>query len=199
MDPEYPNSDGRVARRERTQRAIVEAHIALLREGDLRPTGERIAARAGVSTRTFWLNYKDMDALLGAVAERVFRSMQHERSAIDPSLPLPARLDAYCAERARLLELLAPLARASAMRSEQSAVLREYERKHVRRFAEEIEAVFGNELPPTEPGRSATLHALTAVTTWGAWSQSRDLLELDVEAATGVLRRTFSAVLTARA
>ena len=38
--------DGRTARAQRTRAAIVEAHLDLIRAGDLRPTGERIAEAA---------------------------------------------------------------------------------------------------------------------------------------------------------
>ena len=48
--------DGRTARAERTREAIVTAHLELVGEGDLRPTGERIAELAGVSLRALWTN-----------------------------------------------------------------------------------------------------------------------------------------------
>ena len=46
-----PRVDGRTARSERTRTAIVDAHLQLIREGDLRPTAEKIAKQAGVSLR----------------------------------------------------------------------------------------------------------------------------------------------------
>lgn len=63
--------DGRAARAERTRAAIVEAHLALIDAGDLRPTGERIAERAGVSLRTLWTNFKDMETLFAATGRRI--------------------------------------------------------------------------------------------------------------------------------
>src|SRR6266542_3616203 len=50
------NVDGRTARAVRTRRAVVDALLELLAEGDLRPSGERIAERAGVSLRALWAN-----------------------------------------------------------------------------------------------------------------------------------------------
>src|SRR4051812_40199139 len=44
--------DGRNVRAERTRKAVVEALLELLDEGDVRPTAERIAVRAGVSERS---------------------------------------------------------------------------------------------------------------------------------------------------
>lgn len=200
MSPDLPtNTDGRVARRDRTRRAIIEAHMALLQEGDFRPTGARIASRAGVSTRAFWLVFKDMEALMGAVAEEVFQRMQAERRPVDPSLPLPERVAAYCAERARLLEILTPFARASITRSSRSEVLRRYEQRHVRGFAREIEEVFDSELPAPGATRTAYVQALTVATTWASWAGSRELLDLDVDGATSVMARTFTDVLAAAA
>lgn len=193
------NTDGRVARRDRTRRAIVDAHMALVEAGDLSPTGERIAERAGVSLRTFWLHFRDMNTLFAAVADAVYLRMQRERQPVARTLPLPARIDAYSLERARLLEILAPFARASAMRSGSSDVLRAFERLHVRTFADEIEQLFGEDLPPpSSPLRLDALRALVVATSWGAWSTSRDLLALDVTEATAVLARTFADVLTPR-
>lgn len=200
MSPDLPtNTDGRVARRDRTRRAIVEAHLALLEEGELRPTGARIASRAGVSTRAVWLVFKDMEALMGAVAEEVFQRMQAERRPIDATLPLPERIEAYCRERGRLLEILTPYARASIARSSRSDVLRRYEQRHVRGFAREIEEVFASELPVAPPTRARYVQALTVATTWASWSGSRELLDLDIDGAVGVMARTFTDVLAGAA
>lgn len=173
--------------------------MALLQEGDLRPTGARIASRAGVSTRAVWLVFKDMDALMGAVAEEVFQRMQAERHEVDPALPLAERIAAYCRERARLLEVLTPFARASITRSSKSEVLRRYEQRHVRGFAREIEELFGSELPGPGPERTGYVRALTVATTWASWSMSRELLDLDVDDSIAVLERTFTDVLASAA
>ena len=45
-------TDGRTLRSLRTREAIVDATIALLEQGDLRPTAPRVADQAGVSVRS---------------------------------------------------------------------------------------------------------------------------------------------------
>ena len=60
--------DGRTARSERTRNAIVDAHLRLIHEGDLRPTAERIAKQAGVSLRALWSHFSDLEALFAARA-----------------------------------------------------------------------------------------------------------------------------------
>ena len=62
--------DGRVARSHRTRAAIVDALISLLEEGNVQPTVEEIAARAGVAPRTVFQHYADREALFAAVSER---------------------------------------------------------------------------------------------------------------------------------
>src|SRR5450432_1696016 len=57
-------ADGRAARSHRSRRAIVDAMRALHAEGDLRPTAPRVAGRAGVSLRTVWQHFADMETLL---------------------------------------------------------------------------------------------------------------------------------------
>ncbi len=88
------HSDGRIARGERTRDAIVEAHAGLLREGVLKPTAKVIAERAGVSLRTLWLNFKDLETLLEATTAYWLDADAALRQPIDAGLPLPERIDA---------------------------------------------------------------------------------------------------------
>src|SRR5437764_15268085 len=62
--------DGRHARSERSRQAMVDAVLDLLKEGVLRPSSAQIAERAGVTQRTLFNQFGDMDSLIGAVASR---------------------------------------------------------------------------------------------------------------------------------
>src|SRR3954447_15843011 len=73
--------DGRAARSVRTRRAIVDALRALHHEGDLRPTAPRVAERAGVSVRTVWQHFDDLEALL---VEAGLRDLEIARSFVTP-------------------------------------------------------------------------------------------------------------------
>ncbi|MFJ6167096.1 TetR/AcrR family transcriptional regulator [Micromonospora orduensis] len=187
--------DGRTARAERTRAAIVEAHLALISEGDLRPTGERIAERAGISLRTLWTNFKDMETLFEASGAEVLRQQDSAYRPIPPGLPLAKRVDAYCRQRARLLQLIAPSARAAQMREPVSEQLRRNRLKHVDRVREEVEQLFAAELARAGQGREQLLNALLAASMWSAWSMLRDGLGLGVDAARAVMARTVGALL----
>ncbi|MBQ0994147.1 TetR/AcrR family transcriptional regulator [Micromonospora sp. H61] len=187
--------DGRTARAERTRAAIVEAHLALISEGDLRPTGERIAERAGISLRTLWTNFKDMETLFEASGAEVLRQQDAAHRPISPGLPLAKRVDAYCRQRARLLQLIAPSARAAQMREPVSEQLHRNRLKHIERVRDEVEDLFAVELAEAGAGREQLLNALVAASTWQAWSMLRYGLELGVDQARAVMARTVGALL----
>ena len=49
---------------------IAEALLSLIDEGDLQPTANRIAERAGISLRVIYHHFGDLEALFREAAER---------------------------------------------------------------------------------------------------------------------------------
>lgn len=187
--------DGRNARAQRTRAAIVQAHLELIADGDLKPTGERIADRAGVSLRALWANFKDMETLFEASGEVVLARQDAAHRPISPELPLERRVEAFCRQRARLLRMIAPSARAAYMREPVSAALRRNRAKHVQRVRDEVETLFAAELLCAGPSRDEIVHAVVATTMWPAWSMLCDGLGLSSDQARGVMTRTVQALL----
>jgi AcrR family transcriptional regulator len=183
-----------VERGNRTRRAIVEAHVALLREGDLLPTAARVAERAGVSVRTLWGAFGDMEGLLRATAGHWFELDDALRGDVDPAAPLATRIEQFCAERVRRLENISPAARAALLKEPFSEALRASRLGHVERVVHDIEAAFAPELDAA-PDRPALLDALVAATSWNAWSLLRDDLDRPVDAAHTAMLTTLRALL----
>jgi TetR/AcrR family transcriptional regulator, regulator of autoinduction and epiphytic fitness len=184
--------DGRTARSERTRTAIVDAHLQLIREGDLRPTAEKIAKQAGVSLRALWSHFADMEALFAASGERVLSLRDAGHRPVSPKLPLAERIEAYVRQRARMLEQIAPNAKASAVKEPFSDTLQKYRRLHVARVRDEIAVLFAAEID----GNDELLNALTAVSMWPTWSTWREAMNLSVTASRSALARTITALLT---
>ena len=86
--------DGRTARAVRTRGRLVDATIALVEEGDLRPTAPRIAERAGVSVRSVFQHFDDLETLFSAVGIRVVERLAKLVRPIDPAAPLEIRVAA---------------------------------------------------------------------------------------------------------
>jgi TetR/AcrR family transcriptional regulator of autoinduction and epiphytic fitness len=187
--------DGRTARAERTRRAIVDAHLALLDEGDLKPTGERIAERAGVSLRALWTNFKDMERLFAATGELLMERQEAAFRPVPVDLPLDRRIEEFCRQRVRLLELIAPAARAARLREPFSAQLRRNRAWYLAHVREEVEELFAAELGPPGPDRDELLNAFIMACTASAWSLMRDDLRLSADVALRIMTRTVKGLL----
>jgi AcrR family transcriptional regulator len=185
--------DGRTARSERTRNAIVDAQLQLIREGDLRPTADRIAKQAGVSLRALWSHFADMEALFAASGKRVLELRDAAHKQIKADRPLAERIDAYCAQRARLLEQIGPTAKAAAIKEPFSETLQHYRKLHVARVRNELATLFEAEVD----GNEELLNALTAVSMWPTWSTWREAMGMSAAASRRVLARTVTSLLTA--
>ncbi len=118
---------------------------------------------------------------------------------IDPTLPMERRVEALCRQRAQILELLAPVARAAQLREPFSPELRANRAKQYDIAKAELADVFDSELHAAGPAADELLSALVAATTWPAWSALRDDLDLGVQAARQVMARTVRALLSSTA
>ncbi|GAA2886412.1 hypothetical protein Acy02nite_41590 [Actinoplanes cyaneus] len=187
-----PRVDGRTARSERTRNAIVDAHLRLIAEGDLRPTADRIAKLAGVSLRALWSHFADMEALMAASGQRVLEQRDASYRSIPPELPLAERIETFSRQRARMLEEIGPTARASALKEPFSSALQRYRRLHVARVRDELTSTFPEEIGTDED----LLNALTAISLWPTWSTWREAMGLPVEAAQAALARSVRSLLS---
>jgi AcrR family transcriptional regulator len=180
----------------RTRRAVVDALLALLDEGDLRPSAERVAERAGVSLRALWANFTDLETLYAAAGQRQLDRQAELTRRIDPRLPLDQRVVTLCRQRAQVLEFLAPVARAAQLREPFSPQLRANRARQYDIARSELSDLFAAELAAAGAGRADLLDALTVATTWRVWTALRDDLELSVSAARQAMARTVHALLS---
>jgi TetR/AcrR family transcriptional regulator of autoinduction and epiphytic fitness len=188
--------DGRTVRAERTRQALVDALLSLLYEGELRPTAERIAARAGVSERSLFQHFADREALYQAVALQQYERVAPTLEPIDVTLSLPERIDAFVAQRARLLEEVTPVRRAALLLEPESEVVSGWLQSTRRQKAREVERAFGAELDELgRRERDTVLAALVAASAWTSWESLRAHQGLSVERAQAAMRRAVASLL----
>lgn len=191
--------DGRTVRAERTRQALVDAMLDLLYEGDLQPTAERIATRAGVSERSVFQHFADREALYQAVARQQFERIMPTLRPVDPSRPLPDRIDAFVEQRSRLLEAVTPVRRAALLLEPSSEVVAGWLAKTRSAKASEVERVFRTELDALdEPRRGTVLGALAAASAWTSWESLRAHQRLSVDRARAAMREAVAALLGER-
>jgi AcrR family transcriptional regulator len=171
--------------------------LELLYEGELRPTAERIAERAGVSPRSLFQHFPDREDLYAAASQRQYERLAPQFPPVPADGPLDERIEAFAAQSARFNETVTPVRRAAILMepfSETVADRLRWVRDLVRM---ESERVFGNELDECEPaGRRELAAAVAAVTAWPMWESLRAHQRLSAEAAEAVVRLTLEALLT---
>lgn len=112
------SADGRRARRERNRAAVVDALLELFRAGDLAPSSEQIAARAGLSPRSVFRYFDDIDDLCRAAIER-----QREQvwpiviTDVDHGLALEQRIAALVAQRADVFDAMGSVGQVARLRA----------------------------------------------------------------------------------
>jgi TetR/AcrR family transcriptional regulator, regulator of autoinduction and epiphytic fitness len=188
--------DGRVQRGERTRGAIADALLALLEGGRAQPTAREIAAAAGVSLRSVFQHFDDMEALYAVCVE-----LQHERVAalripIDERRSRAERIDRLIAQRARLYEHIAPVRRAALAVAPGSDVIRGGLATLADEQRREIASVFARELDG--PDRRERLAAVEVATSFDAWDHLRRVQGLSMAAAQRAVRRLVAGALGER-
>jgi len=187
--------DGRLARSARTRRAIVDALRSLHHDGDLLPTAPRVAERAGVSVRTVWQHFDDLEMLFVAAGERDLEIAMTFLTPIDAGLPLPARIELLVEQRSQMYEEMAPVWRAARLKAPFSPQLRINRDRMVRLGRQQLERLFATELA-TAASAPDLLSALEVVSGWAAWECMRAELDLDVPAARAALELTLRRLTT---
>ncbi len=179
MSDELPALDGRLARSQRTRRAIVDALRSLHAEGDLRPTAPRVAERAKVSLRTVWQHFDDLESLFVEAGRRDLEAAQGYVRPIDPGAPLGDRIRDLVAQRACMYEALAPVWRAARLQEPFSPQIRVNRDRLIDLGRDQLAQVFEPELVAmSDTDRPTRLHALQAATNWATWESLRTELRL---------------------
>ncbi len=108
-----PQMDGRKARSLRTREAIVDATLDLIQAGHLRPTAAEIAERGGLSVRSIFQHFGDLEDLFVAVVGRQVERVADLYQPLTYEGSLDRRLGDFIEHRSRLFEAVAPVRRAA--------------------------------------------------------------------------------------
>lgn len=187
--------DRRRLRAERSTEAVIDAMLDLYRAGVLWPSAADIALRSGVSERTVYRLFDDLEALATATIERQTARVRHLFAPPDRSGSVDQRIGMLAAQRMTLYEEIAPVVRAGRLRLARSAAVRsgfEARRQLLRR---QVERQFQPELDALPlPERVELLAALDLAAGIEALEFLRHIEGLSVEAAQAVVIRTLRAL-----
>lgn len=201
---EEPAIDGRRLRAERNRDAVVDAILDLLREGDEQPGAAEIAERAGVSLRSVFRHFDDLESLHAAAVERHTALIAplfilDAPPARDGGVPAPVaeRIAALVPQRALLYEEMHPVRRAGERNRSRSSAIRDGLERSRRILRRQLTDLFEAELaacPAAE--RRALADALEAASSYRMWTQCREDQKLSIARSEAAMARTLSALLS---
>lgn len=161
MSQSVGESDGRRLRREQNREAVLDALVALHEEGHYEPSANQIAHRAGLSPRSLFRYFDDVDDLHHAAIDRQLRQARPLLDVgVGPDAPLAERVRHLVDARIRLFERTAPAARATRACAHRHAVVAAQLHDSRSFLRHQIERLFAAEL---RGGRAGLLPALDAL------------------------------------
>lgn len=197
-DDPASSADGRRLRRDRNRDAVVRALLALYNEGNLAPSSEEIAARSGVSARSLFRYFDDVDDLSTAAIAQQQENVRHLLPIdIAADAPVAARVAALTHQRGELFEAIESVATVSRLKAPFQLVVHDRLTEGRAFLRHQIESLFAPELSALAPAAAATrLAAADVATSFEAWRLLRDDQRLSRAAATAAMAETLTLLFT---
>jgi len=185
--------DGRRAWRDRNRLAVVDALLDFYAEGNLRPGAQAVAERSGVSRRSVFRYFEDLDDL-----DRTAIARQHERVAHLVEIPslgqgtLESRIERIAACRVALYEAIAPVARVTRTRAPFHHLLAEQLARGRRALTRQVERHFQPELDALgATDRAEVLAAADGICSFEFYDLLQSTRQLGQDATATVMARAL--------
>lgn len=184
--------DGRRRRTAESRERIVAAMLDLARDGELTPSAETVADRAGVGRRTVFRLFSDMESLYREIHATMLARIKHIRALPIEGLTWRARLDCLVERRAQLFEEILPIKIAGDAQRHRSVFLQEAHAETVRTLRNLMLFV----LPKGLKDDADRVEALDAVLSVDLWRRLRTDQKLTQKAALRVLQMMVDSIVT---
>jgi AcrR family transcriptional regulator len=189
-------ADGRRLRSERTRQAIMDAYIELLREGPEIPTAAQIATRAGISTRSIFERFVDLQGLSLATVDYAFAMGEAQAVARNVDGDRSTRVRSHVETRANTCERWLPVWRVVEASQGRLEELRNRVRFIRQAIVKRMELMYRPELEVlSAEERRDLLIALESLIDFESWGRMRELYGLSFDEACSVWIRTIDRML----
>lgn len=174
MTATEPQLDGRHARRDRNRTAVVDAMIELYRDGNYEPSSDEIAARAGLSPRSLFRYFDDLDDLVRtAIARQLETVLPFANIDLDVQRPLAERIEGFLRSRLRVYDKIEVAARVARARALTQPLLAEQVAQARKFWRDQLAAVFAPELARADAS-DETLAAIDVLTSFESVQHLRE-------------------------
>ena len=191
MKPIDPiSTDGRRRRSKQSRERIVQALLALVREGRANPGAEEVAERAGVGIRSVFRHFRDMETLYREMGVHLAGQYAEIATPFTAST-WRGRLGEMIDRRSRAYERLAPFKRAADARRLESPTLQEDSARLEAVLRERLRAV----LPAAASADRSLFAQLELALSVDAWMRLRDVQGLSPDEARAAVEAMTEALL----
>jgi len=186
--------DGRRLRREQNREAVIDALIELFGEGLYQPSSAEIAERAGISPRSLFRYFDDVDDLNRAAVERHLNTHRALFEInIDPDASTETKIEQFVDARVQLHETVAPAARAARLVAHRRELI-DAQLYDTRRFMRtQLHTTFSREL---DGERVALLPAVDELCSFEAYEFLRTGHRMSRAKATAAITAALTQLLT---
>lgn len=173
--PDGAEQDGRRLRRDRNRQAVVGALLDLYHEGNLRPSSAEVAQRAGLSPRSLFRYFEDVDDLCRAAIERhIGRILPLNDVDADPAQPFEDKVAALVAQRVRLFTAIGSVGVVSRLQAPFQPIIAASLSSARRQWRGQIAELFEPELRCGADGADAILAAADVLCSFESFQLLRD-------------------------
>ena len=176
-----PTVDGRVLRAQRNRERMVDALLRLYERGVPLPSLRDVAEEAGLTTRSIYHHFEDMESLAREVGRRQNERFAHLYEPPPVMGTIEQRARALMAQRAELFEAVASVRRTALLLMHRSPTIARQQRRIAAMLREQVERAFAPELAACDG--DVMLESLDLLTSWEAWDRLRTWQKLSVAAA----------------
>ena len=187
--------DGRRQRSQRSRERILDAIEAVLRDMDPAITPEHVASRAGMSLRTVFRHFGDVDGLSSAMRDRITERVAPLLEDRSFSGDLAARVGQIVRRRIAIFETIGPFVRTAQRMPIRASGDHESQLQLDVALDAQLDAALGAEL--AKPGRERTRSILAALLSFEAWSHFRVTQRVSAAEVPALLERAVTAILAA--
>ena len=183
--------DGRTVRREKSRQRIIDAMIRIVSEGEVEATAENVARLAGVTMRTVFRHFDDMESLF----REILWDMQAQVDALhvepNPDQDWREEQEQLILRRTARFEKFLPRGEAAQALRHRSAVIDEDAKHWSRRMRRVIKKI----LPDHLAAHPMAFEGIDALLSWDMWIRLRRDQGLSARRAAGVVRAAVAAIL----
>jgi AcrR family transcriptional regulator len=162
--------DGRLLRSERSRQLIIDASQELVNEGELVPTAQNVADRAGVGIRTVFRHFADMETLFATMDTQLRETYEDLFLGGDREGSLSQRIEHAIERRATAYEKFSSLMLSTRAQMWRSPTLQKNYARNQRGLRKDL----ANWLPEIAELNTVKSEAVDAATSFETWNRLRN-------------------------